>query len=611
VKTVNWFSRDVSIAGIALLGIAVHVVMRLAGAFDAAQANLPLQLAIVIGGAPQVLAVMGRVIRGRFDADILALVSIVASAVLGEYVAGAVIVLMLSGGSALEQYATRRASSVLEALVARMPHTAHRVRGEVTEDLPVSEVLPGDELVLFPHESCPVDGIVISGHGSMNEAYLTGEPYLMAKLPGASVLSGAMNGETALTIRATKPAADSRYAQILRVVQQTEQNQPAIRRLAERLGAWYTPVAIGVAIAAGVAANDPNRFLAVLVVATPCPLLIAIPVAVIGAISRAAKKGILIRKAAALENIDRCRVFVFDKTGTLTYGRPSVSEVVCAPEFNRDEILRIVGSMERYSRHPLASALVTAAAHLVPVEVEEIHEQPGKGLTARAAGHEVEITGRKRAEQLGVALPAEGEGLECCVFVDGRFAALIRFRDTPRADAPEFVRHLSERHGGARVVLLSGDRESEVRYLAGLAGIREVYYGQSPEEKVRFVEKIAETQPVLYVGDGINDAPALLAATVGVALGDRGEIAVQAADAAILEPSLRRVDELIHIGRHMRKIAIQSAAGGMALSVVCMVFAAAGHLTPTAGALAQEAIDILAVLNALRVGIQDEDMTDY
>jgi P-type E1-E2 ATPase len=284
---------------------------------------------------------------------------------------------------------------------------------------------------------------------------------------------------------------------------------------------------------------------------------------------------------------------------------------VTAAGFDREEVLRIVGTMERYSRHPLAAALVTAAAHLVPIDVEEIHELPGKGLTARAGGHAVEITGRRRAEELGAGLPEEREGLECCVFVDGQFAALIRFRDTPRADAPEFVRHLSERHGGARVVLLSGDRESEVRYLASLAGIQEIYFGQSPEEKVRFVEKIAQTEPVLYVGDGINDAPALLAATVGVALGDRGEIAVQAADAAILEPSLRRVDELIHIGRHMRKITLQSAVGGMGLSLLCMGVAAAGHLTPTAGALAQEAIDILAVLNALRVGIQDEDMTDY
>jgi len=308
VKRVRWLSRDVSIAAVALGGILLHVVMRWVIEASAPFRDLPLQFVLLVGGGPLVVAVMRRVLRGRFDADILALVSIVASAILQEYVAGAVIVLMLSGGSALEQYATRRASSVLEALAARMPHTAHRVRGETTEDVPASAVRPGDDLILFPHEACPVDGVVLSGHGSMNEAYLTGEPYLMAKLPGAAVLSGALNGETALTIRASKPAADSRYAQILKVVRETEQNQPAIRRLAERLGAWYTPVAIGVATAAGVVAGDAGRFLAVIVVATPCPLLIAIPVAVIGAISRAAKKGILIRKAAALENIDRCRV---------------------------------------------------------------------------------------------------------------------------------------------------------------------------------------------------------------------------------------------------------------------------------------------------------------
>jgi P-type E1-E2 ATPase len=295
----------------------------------------------------------------------------------------------------------------------------------------------------------------------------------------------------------------------------------------------------------------------------------------------------------------------------LTYGKPSLSAVLCGPGFERDQVLRVVASMERYSRHPLASAFVSAGAALVPVEVEEIHELPGQGLVAKAGGYSVEVTGRSRALALGHRLPAEESGLECVVLFNDQFAALVRFRDTPRDDAPDFVRHLGRRHGGTRVVLLSGDRESEVRYLAELAGIREVLFRQSPEEKVRFVREIAETAPVLYVGDGINDAPALLAATVGIALGDRGEIAVQAADAAILEPSLRRVDQLIHIGRRMRSIALQSAVGGMALSGVCMALAAGGLLTPAAGALAQEAIDVLAVLNALRVGIGVEDMTDY
>ena len=357
--------------------------------------------------------------------------------------------------------------------------------------------------------------------------------------------------------------------------------------------------------------GSPERFLAVIVVATPCPLLIGIPVAVIGAISLAAKHGILIRRAAALEDIDRCRVFVFDKTGTLTYGKPAVSEVRCGEGFGRERVLSIVSSLERYSRHPLAGALAKAGEGLPAVEVSEMHELPGQGLVGVVDEVAVEVTGRKRALSLGLSLPGEAAGLECVVLLDGKFAALVRFRDQPRHDAPDFIRHLAARHGGTRVVLLSGDREGEVRYLAELAGIGEVRFGQSPEEKVAFVKEIATTTPVLYVGDGINDAPALLAATVGIALGDKGEIAIQAADAAILEPSLRRVDELMHIGRRMRRVALETAVGGMALSGICMGLAAAGYLTPAAGAVAQEAIDVAAVLNALRVGMSDSSMTDY
>ena len=605
------FTRDAASAGIAFLGIAVYLAMRFGAGIADGGETLPLLAALALGGVPQVWTVARRVASGRFDADILAMVSIVTSVILREYLAGTIIVLMLAGGTVLEQYATGKASSVLDALARRMPQTAHRVNGNATEDIAVEEIRPGDRLVVFPHEACPVDGFVVAGRGSMNEAYLTGEPYMLAKLAGAAVLSGAMNGESALTIEASKPAEDSRYAQIMRVVRETEENQPRMRRLAERLGAWYTPFALALAGIAWAVSGEPGRFLAVIVVATPCPLLIGIPVVVIGAISLAAKSGILIRRAAALEEIDRCRVIVFDKTGTLTYGTPQVTEVICGDGFARDRVLGVVASMERYSRHPLAAALVKAGDALLPVEVTEVHELPGQGLLGTADGIRVEITGRDRVKRLGLDLPDEGAGLECAVLMDGKFAALIRFRDRPRDDAEDFVRHLGTRHGGTRVVLLSGDRESEVRYLAALTGIKEVLFGQSPEEKVRFVQGIAATTPVLYVGDGINDAPALLAATVGIALGDKGEIAVQSADAAILAPSLRRVDQLIHIGRRMRRIALQSAIGGMALSGICMALAAAGYLTPAAGALAQEAIDIAAVLNALRMGIEGPEMTDY
>lgn len=603
--------RDLFCAVLAAVGIAAHLVIRYIWDASSEMSAWPLLAALLLAGSPQIWTVLRRVFDGRFDADILAAVSILTSLALHEYLAGTIIVLMLSGGTLLEQYATGRASAVLNALAQRMPQSAHRVAEEGVVDIPASSIAVGDRLVVFPHETCPVDGTVVEGRGMMNEAYLTGEPYLLSKSVGSAVLSGAINGETALTIEAARPAADSRYAQIMHVVSETEEHQPRIRRLAERLGAWYTPLALGIAALAGGWSGDPGRFLAVIVVATPCPLLIGIPVAVIGAISLAAQHGILIRRAAALEEIDNCRVFVFDKTGTLTYGTPTVTDILTASGQTRDRILTLVASLERYSRHPLAGALVEAGAGLPVVDVSEVHEKPGQGLVGIVDGVRIEVTGRKRANALGLSLPEEKAGLECVILLDGEYAALVRFRDRPRQDAEAFVRHLGTRHGGTRVVLLSGDRESEVRYLAELAGISEIHFGQSPEQKLQFVRDIAAGTPVLYVGDGINDAPALLAATVGIALGDKGEIAVQAADAAILSPSLRRVDQLLHIGRRMRTVALQSALGGMVLSGLCMVLAANGQLTPAQGALAQEAIDVLAVLNALRTGLPGRAMSDY
>src|SRR5581483_2000689 len=299
--------------------------------------------------------------HGEFGSDLLAGISIVTSVILGEYLAGTLVVLMLSGGETLEAYAVRRASSALAALARRMPAAAHRSRGGALEDVPLDAVAVGDLVVVFPHETCPVDGTVTEGHGTMDESYLTGEPFLLAKAPGSAVLSGAINGDAALTVRADRLPVDSRYAKIMRVMRESEQRRPRLRRLGDQLGALYTPVAVAVALTAWAVAGDPVRFLAVLVVATPCPLLIAIPVAIIGTVSLAARRGIVIKDPAVLEVVDSCRVAIFDKTGTLTYGRPSLVELIPAGGFARDEVLQLVASLERYSRHPLAGAVLDAA----------------------------------------------------------------------------------------------------------------------------------------------------------------------------------------------------------------------------------------------------------
>ncbi|MCA9753829.1 MAG: heavy metal translocating P-type ATPase, partial [Gemmatimonadetes bacterium] len=552
-----------------------------------------------------------------FGSDLLAGISIVTSVILGEYLAGTLVVLMLSGGQALENYAVRSASSVLEALARRMPTVAHRRRGGSIEDVPLDDVRPDDEIAIFPHEICPVDGVVIDGHGVMDESYLTGEPYLMSKTPGSDVLSGAVNGQTALTIRATKLAVDSRYAKIMEVMRASEQRRPKLRRLGDQLGAIYTPLAVAIAILAWVLSGEAVRFLAVLVVATPCPLLIAIPVAIIGSISLSARRGIIIKDPAVLERIDTCRVAIFDKTGTLTYGEPRLTEVLPAAGHAADDVLALVASLERYSKHPLAGAILQAAEErrLALREAERISEQPGDGLRGEIAGRSLRVTNRSRLladrpEDAARLPPVEG-GLECVIAIDERYAATFRFRDEPRADGESFIRHLRPRHRFERVMLVSGDRESEVRHLAERVGITEVHAGQTPEQKLEIVRRETAAAPTLFLGDGINDAPALTAATVGIAFGQESDITAEAAGAVVLESSLEKVDELLHVAGRMRTIALQSAVGGMALSVVGTFIAAAGYLPPVGGAILQEVIDVFAVVNALRVALPPKTLTDY
>lgn len=598
----------ISIAGI-LLYLALHFAFRTPERISL----IPLYLVLLIGGVPLLIGLIRRAFAREFGSDLLAGISIVTAVLLADYLVASVVVLMLSGGAALEDFASRRASSVLDALAKRMPQTAHQQAGDHAVDVALSEIAIGDLLTVFPHEICPVDGVVVAGDGKMNEAYLTGEPYEMSKAPGSTVLSGAVNGESALTIRTEKKPVDSRYARIMRVMEETQQRRPRLRRLGDQLGAWYTPVAVGVALLAVGVTGNWSRFLAVLVIATPCPLLIAIPVAVIGAISLAARRGIIIKNPAVLEQLDSCRTFVFDKTGTLTYGHPSLDEIVCAPGFEKDEVLRTVASIERYSKHPLARAILNTAAErgFKLAAAAEIRERPGEGLHGIVGGKSVMITGRGKVQMEESELPPIASGLECLVLVDGVFAAAFHFRDEPRKESRVFLSHLGTRHGAKKVILVSGDRDAEVRYLAAQMNIAEVYSAKSPEDKVAIVRHESEREKTLFVGDGINDAPAMQAATVGVAFGATSDITAEAGDAVLLEPSLGKVDELMHIGRRMRAIGLESAVGGMALSILGMGFAAFGVLTPLAGVIGQELIDLAAVLNSLRVAFPRGRLQDF
>lgn len=604
------------IATLAIISILAHLVLQYAIPEFQMFAFYPLYINLVLGGSILIFDLTRKLISFNFGSDLLAGISIVTAILLEQYLAGSLVVLMLSTGKTIENYAIKTASKMLQALAKRAPTIAHRKKGDSIEDISTEQISVGDTILIFPHEICPVDGEVTAGNGVMDESYLTGEPFLISKAPGSEVLSGSINGDASLIVRATKLAQDSRYAKIMQVMSESEQKRPHMRRLADQLGAWYTPIAVIIALLAWLISGDAVRFLAVLVIATPCPLLIAIPVAIIGSISLCAKRGILIKNPAVLEQIDRCQTMIFDKTGTLTYGKPTLTDQTTYNKNNSKEILKLVASMERYSKHPLASAILEKAAeeNISLSDVKQISEPKGEGLRATFDEHNVIITSRKHLNKFDlekdIALLPQSMGLECVILIDNKLAAHYRFRDCPRADSKSFIEHLLPKHGIQKCMIISGDREEEVKYLAATVGITEVHASKSPEEKVNLVVEETKKAKTAYLGDGINDAPALMAATVGIAFGRNSDITAEAAGAVVMDNTLEKVDEFLHISKRMRIIALQSAVSGMTLSIVGMVVAAFGFLPPIAGAISQEMIDVLVIMNSLRTIWKPKIMTD-
>ncbi|WP_133136758.1 heavy metal translocating P-type ATPase [Legionella rowbothamii] len=592
---------------IALLSLIAITIFLILSSLNTPFTNFPLLCLIVIGGVPLFLQIILKLLRGNFGADSLAAIALITGIILQEYLAASLIILMLASGQTLERFALRKASSVLLALAKRMPSIAHRKINSEIKDIPLVDININDEIVIYPHETCPVDGFVIEGNGSMDESYLTGEPYQISKAPGASVLSGAINGESVLVIKATKLPVDSRYAVIVKVLEEAEQKRPSIRRLGDQIGAIFAPVALLFAAGTWYFTNDAIRFLAVLVIATPCPLLIAIPITIISAISRAAKQAIIIKDPIVLEQLPTCKTAIFDKTGTLTYGKPTLTEVYTTQNYTKEQILQYVGSLERYSKHPLASAVIKATEerHIHLIESTNVSEKPGQGLEGIINHRKVSVMSRKKLLEMmpecKSLLPPVSPGLECIILLDSQYAATLHFHDLPRAESKSFISHLTPAHQFKRIMLVSGDRESEVNYLAKLIPFTEIYSSQSPEQKLAIVRSERKKAPTVFMGDGINDAPALTAATVGIAFGQNSNVTAEAAGAVIMENTLSKVDELLHLSINTRNIAAQSAFGGMFLSLVGMGFAAAGFISPVVGAILQECIDILAIVNALRL----------
>jgi heavy metal translocating P-type ATPase len=552
------------------------------------------------------------VFAGRFAADLVAMLAIVTALLLGEPLAGLIVVLMQTGGEALERYAQGRASAAVRELEAAAPRLAHRVVDGVTEDVSAELIKVGDQLLLRPGELLASDAVVLEGRSHVDASRLTGEPMPVSAHPGVRLLSGSLNIEGPLTVRATAPASESQYARIVDLVRTAQESKSPLQRLADRYAAWFTPLTLAVCALAYILSGDPSRVLAVLVVATPCPLILATPVAVVGGINRAARHGIIFRHGTALEQLGRVDAAIFDKTGTLTIGRPKVDRVQTTPEFTAEELLRLAGSVEHGSGHLLARTLVQEANDrgVVLPEGKHIVEAPGQGVSGEVEGRSVTVGGwsfvvsrHPSAEPaLRDLLSREPEaGLRAYVAVDGRGVGFVEYADRLRPELAGFISRL-RRLGLSRIVLLSGDDQANATAVARAVGIEEARGDLLPEEKVAHVQQIMkEGARVVMVGDGTNDAPALSTATVGIALAaGGGGISAEAADAVILADDPSQVAEAIHISRSTLRLARQSIWTGLGLSSVAMVVASLGYIPPIVGALLQEAIDVAVILNALR-----------
>jgi heavy metal translocating P-type ATPase len=562
----------------------------------------------VIAVVPAVVWVVMALRRGRLGVDLIAVLSLGGTLLVGEYLAGALIAVMLAGGRALDAAASRRASRDLKALLARAPRFARRRIGARVTVVPLTEVGVDDILVVAPGDVVPVDGRIIDPIAVLDESALTGEPLQVERRRGDPVRSGVVNAGGAFELRATARAEASTYAGIVRMAEQAGAESAPVVRLADRYAAYFLPMALLTAAAAWLVSGSPVRAVAVLVVATPCPLLLAAPVAIVSGLSRASRAGVVIRSGGALESLGRATTLVMDKTGTLTMGRPVVVDVVAAPGCDPAETLRLAASVDQMSPHVLAEAIVSEALArgLVLALPDDATEQPGRGISARLDGHVVTVgkladgaVPEQWAQAAVNRARLDGAAL-AWVCVDDEPKGAVLLRDPLRRHAPRTMRRLREA-GLNRLVMLTGDRAEPAREVGTVLGLDEVYSQQTPADKVAAVHAERDRAVTVMVGDGINDAPALAAATVGVAMGARGATASsEAADIVLTTDRLDRLADAMDIARWSRRIAVQSAVVGMVLSLLAMAVAAFGLLPPAAGALLQEGIDVAVILNALR-----------
>lgn len=566
-------------------------------------------LVLVITGTPVVWRTFRGAMRGHFASDIVATLAIVTAVALRQPVAGLVIVLMQTGGEMLERFAARRASRALQELEDASPHLAHRLRGDLVDDIGADDVRPGDMLVVRAGELVPADSVVTDGTSWVDASRLTGEAIPVDVAPGSALMSGSVNGDRPLTVRATALATESQYARIVQLVRSAQANKAPLQRLADKYAVWFTPLTIVICATTFGLTGDWSRVLAILVVATPCPLILAVPVAMVGGISHAARHGIIVRHGGALEALSRVTVAIFDKTGTLTVGRPAVSGVKVMAPFDEATVLGVAAAVEQGSGHLLARSIVAEAQRrrVDAMIAHDVTEDPGRGVTGLVRGRKIEVGGfafvlsRKVDATKLRKLENGGGGMQAFVLVDGLPAGAIAFADTIRPGVAAVFARLA-RLGVRRTLLLSGDSPAYVASVANAVGITEAKGDMLPQDKLDVVEALDRAgEHVLMVGDGVNDAPALSRADVGIALAAHGRgIASESADVVLLKDDVSAVAEALEIGRKTMRVARQSIVVGLGLSTIAMGFAAFGMIAPVVGAVLQEAIDVAVILNALR-----------
>lgn len=589
---------------LAVASAAIGLVLQILG-YDTAVAWL-LGTVAIIQVFPLLADMFDDVRSGSYGIDILAATAIVFSVILGESWAAIVIVIMLTGGESLEAYAEHRANTELNHLVKQAPHTAHVIRARKILDVKASEVRVGDRILIKPGEIVPVDAEIVEGTGSFDEANLTGESLPQTKQVGDQILSGSINIDGAITAKALHTSADSQYQQIVQLVQSAAASKAPFVRLADRYSIPFTIAAYAIAGTVWLLTGDAHRFLEVIVVATPCPLLLAAPIALVSGMARASKFGVIVKTGSALEKLAETRTIAFDKTGTLTNGNLALADITVFGSYKKDEVLGLAASLEQNSNHVLASAIVTAATDkkLKVAKAKHVKEVPGKGLSAHVQNKDILVGNYALLEQHEVVFPKQFKQSSITqtaiyVAVNSELAGVLLLEDTVRPESKATLERL--RGLGIRnTVLITGDNAASGRKVAKVLSIKQMYAEALPGEKLQILEGITD-RPVAFVGDGVNDAPSLTAADVGIAIGARGSTAASdSADMVILPNDIGRVAIAVAIAKRTFRIATQSILIGIGLSLALMAVFATGKFTPLAGAVAQEVVDIFVIFNALR-----------